>query len=431
MLFSAAFVATYVISLMPTTLTEAPQAVVRQVEVEPLPLSVYCPGAFAEIGGESGVEIGTSKRVGSASVYSAVGDGTILLAPELTAVDGALATVGGQRQSTSLLAALQAQGVSRDRASGLMASYCPQPAYSGWFISGAAALGQETVLLLANPSQIDTQLELEFRLPGGIISEQVALAAGQTKILPVSSLIFQEPVFALEFRSRSAPVSVAMQQRATLGLSPRGIDLQVPLGKPGLQNNIVGLTITSGGFEKPLLRLYNPGQLPTEAIITAFSEENTEVFRVPVGAEGFSETPLDLIDGSYILEIQSLQPLLAGVRNVQLQPSLDFAWLTPATSFTELTLPIPLYQSTLYLGNFGQSSIIVNLEITAGSRVDFQSIQIEPDTQADVQVLGNKIKIVSAAEFSAAMEILDLPGYAVINPSENTNFGNEISITVR
>ncbi|MBT5847700.1 MAG: hypothetical protein HOH85_00925, partial [Micrococcales bacterium] len=32
------------------------------VSVEPLPLSVYCPGAFAEIGGESGIELGAIER---------------------------------------------------------------------------------------------------------------------------------------------------------------------------------------------------------------------------------------------------------------------------------------------------------------------------------------------------------------------------------
>lgn len=431
LLFAMSFIASYALSLLPAPEVSKAALETRQVEVEPLPLSVYCAGAFVEVGGESGVEIGLTERINSASIYSAVGDGAVLVAPELSSVDGALVTVAGQEQSTSLLSAIQAQGVSLNRASGLVASYCPQPAFSGWFISGAAALGQETVLLIANPGQRDTQVELEFKLPGGVISEQVSVAAGETKTLPVSSFLFQQPLFALEFKSTAAPVSVAMQQRATAGISSRGVDLQAPSIGPQLQNRIIGLRISSAGFEKPLLRLYNPGDLPTEAIITAFSEENTEVFRVPVTAAGFSETPLDLVDGNYILDIQSAQPLAAGVRNIQLQPALDFAWLTPSRVFTELTMPIPLYQSSLYLANFASTDIAVNLEVTTGSRVEYQSFQIQAMSQLELPVLGDQLKVISAAEFSAALEILDLPGYALINPSENENFGNQISVTVQ
>jgi len=43
------------------------------VAVEPLPLELYCPGAFAEVGGESGVELGQIDRIGEASIYQFFG----------------------------------------------------------------------------------------------------------------------------------------------------------------------------------------------------------------------------------------------------------------------------------------------------------------------------------------------------------------------
>ena len=63
-----------------------------------------------------------------------------------------------------------------------MASACSQPAFSGWFISGAAALGQETVLLLSNPSESETLVSLQFLVPGGKISKtgQLGRRAGLT-----------------------------------------------------------------------------------------------------------------------------------------------------------------------------------------------------------------------------------------------------------
>jgi hypothetical protein len=416
---------------LPLVSTSFATPVLKDVAVEPLPLELYCPGAFAEVGGESGIELGQIDRIGEASIYQFLGSGELIVDPGLTTTTGSRLVAEGDNQSTGLLSVIQSQGVSRDRALGLMASACSQPAFSGWFISGAAALGQETVLLLSNPSESETLVSLQFLVPGGKISKQVSLAAGQTDVLPVSSVIFQEPVFALSFETSGVPISVAMQQRATAGLSTRGVDLQLPSPAPSNDNFITGLSVRSEGFEKPVLRLFNFGDITTEAVITAVASNNVLVLRQQVQPEGFAEIELDLTDGEYLVRVESTTPLLAGIRNTILTPVVDFSWLTQSSQFTDLTLPVPSYKTRLHVANFGSTALIVNLEITNGTRVEYQSFEIDSLSQVSLPISGDSIRINSASEFTAALEIIDVPGYAVINPRENQNFGDALSVSVR
>jgi len=401
------------------------------VSVEPLPLRVYCPGAFAEIGGESGVELGAIERIGEASIYLNTGDGELLADPGLRASEGALAKITGSDQSTNLLSAIQAQGVVRERASGMMASYCPQPSFSGWFISGAASVGYESALLVANPNDQEVQMEIIITFPDGQVSDQLTLAAQENRVVPLSSLVFQQPIFTLSFQTSGQPISVAMQQRATFGLSTRGVDLQSPVAQPTTDSLITGLSVGSAGFEPAVARLYNPGQIPTEVVITAISGQSTQVVRAQLAAGELSELELDLIDGEYLVQVQSAQPILVGIRNPVIQPTIDFSWLTASELFTDLTLPIPDYRSTLYLANPGASPITLNLQVTTGDRQQYQSFEIPALAQISVPVSGDSLRLSSASEFAASLEILDVPGYAVIRPTENQNFGDELLVSVR
>ena len=425
------FLSQIVAAQFPVASTSFAAPGVKSVAVEPLPLALYCPGAFAEVGGESGIELGQIDRIGEASIYQFLGSGELIEDPGLTTTTGARLVAAGDNQSTGLLSAIQSQGVSRDRALGLMASTCSQPSFSGWFISGAAALGQETVLLLSNPSESETLVSLQFLIPGGKISKQVSLAAGHTDVLPVSSVIFQEPVFALWFETSGVPISVAMQQRATAGLSTRGVDLQLPSLAPANENLLTGLSVRSQGFDKPVLRLFNFGDTTSEAVITAVASTNVVVLRQQVQPEGFAEIELDLTDGDYLVRVESTTPLLVGIRNTILKPVVDFSWLTQSSQFTDLTLPVPSYKTRLHVANFGSTALIVNLEITSGTRVEYQSFEIASLSQVSLQVSGDSIRINSASEFTAALEVIDVPGYAVINPRENQNFGDELSVSVR
>lgn len=419
---------------LPDTSTEPvnfPEPEQVAVSVDPLPLSIYCPGAFAEVGGESGVEIGAIDRIGTASIWLQQGVGQLLTDPGLATNTGSLAVISGSPQSTGLLSAIQTQGVSRDRADGLLASYCPQPSYSGWFVNGSTAVGQESVLLISNPNDLEVQLTLVIDLGDKEISQQLTLAAEEIRVVPLATLALLNPAFTVRYQTSGQPISIAMQQRSTFGLNSRGLSLLTPMAEPATDSLISGLSIKAVGFEPTVARIYNPSQLPTEVVITAISSQFTKVFRQNLDAGELSEIELDLENGDYFLLVQAGQPVLAAVKNSVLLPAIDFSWLNQSELFTDLSLPVPDYSTTLFITNPGANAISINLRVTGSQGPQYQSLELPALSQVGIPVAGDSLRITASGEFGAALELLDVPGYAVISASENVNFGDELSVSVR
>lgn len=428
LLGAMATVATGSLLLIPSVELSAATSALQPIDtsVEPKTLQVSCPGAFLELGGESGTELGQLERIGQASV-SAIepeGLGTNPLISEFLSLEAE-----GLQQSTALLSAVQAQYVERQRAQGLAATFCEQPTTAGWFVSGQSSVGAETMLLMSNPSLVDTQVLLNFHLPGGAVEERVALAAGAELALGLASIVGPEPSYAIEFSSLGAPVAVALQHRFSRGLTPLGVSLSMSYRAPALDQWITPLEVFAEGYQAPLLRLFAPEER-SEVIITAFSQGDPELFRQVVPAGAFLELPLELPNGRYALKIESDNPVLAGVLNPSLEP-LDHVWISPAHSFSSLSLPIPNYRTQLSLTNPNAVPISVRVDVVNAGRSTIQSVQLEPLSVTAVPVSGDFVAMESASQFFAALQLTDPLGYALINPSENQNLGSELSILVR
>lgn len=396
------------------------------ISVEPKTLQVSCPGSFMELGGESGTELGQLERIGQASL-SAIQPAGAEADPLISEFLSLQAE--GLQQSTALLSAVQAQYVERQRAKGLAATFCEQPTTAGWFVSGQSSVGAETLLLMSNPSLVDTQVLLTFHLPGGLVEERVALAAGAEVTIGLASIVGPEPSYAIQFSSLGAPVAVALQHRFSRGLTPLGVSVSMSSRAPAMDQWITPLEIFAEGYQAPLLRLFAPGER-SEVIITAFSQGDHELIRQVVPAGAFLELPLELPNGRYALKIESDHPVLAGVLNPSLEP-LDHVWVSPAESFSSLSLPIPNYRTQLSLTNPNAVPISVRVDVENSGRNSIQSVQLEPLSVTAVPVSGDFVAMESASQFFAALQLTDPLGYALINPSENQNLGSELSILVR
>lgn len=397
------------------------------VSVNPVPLKLVCPGPFIEVAGESGTELGQIERIGEASIAQA-GSGQIQLeSPLVTSATELLAA--GNEQSTALLSAVQTQLVERSRASGLAAAFCEQPTTSGWFVSGQTTVGAETVMMLANPNLVDTQVEIRYHLPGGITESRFALAAGEELLVNLSGEVGPNPIYAIEFESLGSAVSVALQHRYSRGLTPLGLSLSTSYQNPNEVSWIAPVSILAEGYQPPKLRLFAPGDR-AEVIITAFSENDPELIRAVVQAQSFEEVELDLLPGTYALKVESESEVLAAVLNPSLEP-LDYSWVYPAQQFTQLTLPIPNYQSRLSLFNPNPTAMTLNLRVATNSDEQLRSVQLPALSSLNIPVDGLSVELSSANQFLAALEITDPAGYAVIAPSENANPGRELSVLVR
>lgn len=406
------------------------EASLISVSVDPLPLSVFCPGAFVEVGGPTGVELGSVTKIGEALISSQSSEEELLVAPPVTTVLGVTVTAQNGEQSTNLLSVMQAQAVSEERAQGLAASYCQQPVASGWLINGSAVVGQESVLIAANPSEVEALVELEIHLPNRIISDRFALAPFEEQLIPTAGYANGEASFAVFFESSGPAISMALQNRETRGLNPTGIELEGVTQNPSTDMVFVGLRPLTDGFENPTMRIYNPGVAATEVIITAFGDDNIELFRVNVNSGSFAEVDLSVSGSFQLVTLSSAEPVLAAIKNPSLEPILDFAWLMPAELFSSVTVPLSSYQNTLVLANPGTSAVEITLELLTSSRSTYQSLVIPALGEVAVPVSGKSARIDGSAPFAVALELLDSAGYSIVHPTESRNLGRDLSIRI-
>jgi hypothetical protein len=402
----------------------------QTVSVEPLPLQIHCPGALVEVGGESGVDLGNVQRIGEALVSSHTTATEVLLEPPIATVEGAGAIVADAEQSTNLISLIQSQAVDRERAKGLAASFCQKPLASGWLINGSSVVGSESVLIAANPGEVEALVELEIHLPGRIVSDRFALAPGEQQLIPTSGYANGEPAFAIRFESSGPEISMALQNRETRGLNPIGVEIEGPALDPGNAFSFVGLRDLTQGFEKPMLRVYNPGGEIAEVVATVFGQSNVELVRGLVNPGSFAELPIELEGDYQFVNLVSDQPVLAAIKNPSIEPMLDFAWIQPAEFFSSATIPLSSYQNSVVLANPGSAPIELTLESSTGNRLSFESLVLAPFSQVAIPSSANSLRVEGTGQFAIALEIFDGAGYAVLHPRESANLGENLSIRV-
>lgn len=408
-----------------------PPTVLKSVSVEPLPLQVFCPGAFVEVGGVSGVELGSVSRAGEALVSSFVSATELIGEIPLRSDVGVGLMAADAKQSSNLLSLIQAQAVDRERASGLAASYCQQPRSAGWLINGAAVVGSESVLIAVNPSEIEAIVELSIHLPGRVLTDRFALAPFEQKLISTAGYANGEKAFAIFFKSSGPALSMALQNRQTRGLTPTGIETEPPTANPATEHVFAGFRPLTAGFENPSMRIYNPGLIASELIITAFGQQNVELFRANVQAGSFAEVELLVEEGFQLVTLVGSEPVLAAIKNASIEPILDFAWLQPSERFTSLSLPLTNYQNTLVIANPQAQSLQLRLETVGSTGSSFQTLSIPAFKSVAIPARGLSVRIDSDLEFVAALEILDQSGYSVIHPTQSRNLGQDLQIQIR
>ena len=406
------------------------QARTLSASVEPLPLSLSCPGAFVQLGGPDGTDLGKVERLGSALVAVQSSEPELLESPELSISGFDSATVAGSPQSTELLSMLQAQAVDQQRAIGIQASFCPQPLAAGWLINGAAVSGAESILVAANPADVEALIQIDVHVSNTVVSDTFALAPGEEKLISMARYANGERLFALSFQTNGPEILMAMQNRETRGLTPIGIETEVPLATAATSAQFVGLRELTGGFTLPEIRVYNPNEDATEVIINALDGENVELFRMQVPAGAFESLELALSESYQLVTLESELPVLSAIKSFAIDPTLDFAWILPAETFRSLSIPLTSYQNSLVLANPGTSPNEITVSITSGTRTSVQSLVLPALSTTAIRVAGSSVKVVGSGDYLAALEILDPAGYSVVTPTENANLGNDLQIRI-
>lgn len=393
-------------------------AVEATASVDPMPLNAYCPGPLAEVGGEQGTDLGAIERVGKATFNLWGADA------QAQENGGLLVSVEGKEQSTKLLSANQTQAISRERLSGLAASYCPMPQVSGYFVVGDSGPGSESVLHLANPNDVDLMVDLELVLESEVATDRISLAAGEHKLVSLVALSSAESSFVLRYQTSGLPVAAFMQLREVSGLSATGVAL-VPPTQPISQGAIAGLVVGENAIKSPTLRVFNPGLEDVELNLQAINSDDFELIQIRVPAGVLLEETLNLPAGVSLISFEAASELVLSVRNDVISPKVDFEWL----------LPTSVFERDLYLQAPGSTELVIS-----NPGLEPINLIIESSTSQEVSVAGRSSLLVpiergplkiAGSGFMASLNVLSNAGYAVIQPTEMRNIGESIQVFVR
>jgi hypothetical protein len=424
----ASLVAGSYLSLSPSPKLDPADKASISVSTTPLPLTIYCPGPLAELGGEDGTELGAMALIGKAKLWTNTSANELAQEiPTETEVGVPLALIS-KEQTTAAISANQTQVAKRQRMLGVAAANCSQPLAQGVFPTGMASVGRESILLLANPFANEVQVYLEFALSTGVKRHLVTLAGFEQQQISLAPFVDAEPNFALSFSTNGPKVSVTLQLRTSSGLTATGVDLVSPTWL-ATELWIPGLQVFEDGYQAPEMNLYNPNSEEVKVLVTLLGVGNdSDVFEVTVPAGQLLNQLLELPVGQYIANISAAQPIAAAIRSQRIADTLDFAWLMPAEEFVNaLTLPIPQLESELVVANREGQPITVSL-MNGGN---YTSLTIPAESQIRVAVLYPLVQLQSQSKFMATLQILSETGYAVINPTENENLGSDLQVAIR
>ena len=397
------------------------------VGVEPSALEITCPGSFVQSGGVDGTDLGAIERIGSAEL-AFHSNGVLDSEPNLEFSSAQTLVTQGVNQSTDLLSANQLQGISRERAKGLMALDCSQPIVSGWFINGEAGVGRESILILSNPAPTEVTIEANFYAPSGLVQDRFTLAVGEVKLVSLAKYVLADDNFAIYFETDGVGVSAALQNRNTTGLTPLGVELVAPI--PAAQNSILlpGLSDLAPGFVAPELVVFNPQQDSEDIQIFGTTSAGRQLLQEQsVGAGQILKLEIEIPEAVNGLVLIGSGEIVAGIKSPSLTPVLDFAWLLPANTFDQVAvIPNPRNGSTLNIMNPGESPISVSV----GQGGNYSSLAIEAYGSLSIEVEQGEVNLQSAGAFAATLSLFGTSGYSVITPGQNSNYASTFQVLV-
>jgi hypothetical protein len=398
--------------------------------VNPEPVEIYCPGGIVRQGGESGTNIGEFEVIANSQVQ-VFGNN---FSPEdiPSSIENGMSitsTSTDAQQSTLDLVASSLAAVSSKRLAGLAALNCAQPVSRGILLAGDSQVGTETILIVSNPQEIETVVEVQVLGLEGQPTETLVLAAGEQKYVSLASLSGEASKFAVQFESSAGAVSVVMQQRTISGLSPTGVELSDWVSEPTKEQvfpvvKVLGSSLApEKSLGQPILRIYNPTEFPSSSKVYLVSASTSKTISVSTEPGQISETTLDLSDGDWSAFISSDQEIFAAVRNPVFSSRADFEWLNPANAIQKQLAIASWPNSQLHLANSSSQSL--RLQISGVGEV-----MVPANSRRTLSVQPGQVVLESDSEIFAALTVLNDSGFAVIEPRENKNFGADLQVVI-
>jgi hypothetical protein len=265
---------------------------------------------------------------------------------------------GKSPQGSALLTANQIQLSKSKSIKGLLAAPCLRPQSEFWFVGGSTTVGREALLILTNPTSIDSTVDLEIFTENGTSNSTglsgIAVPANDTTVMPLSSFVLRAKSIAVHVVSRGGSITALIQQKAVRGNSASGADYVAPAPKASTQAVIPGILIRrsadSAKFKstadkysdvEQALRVFVPGKKDasiTFQILGTTPETFGTVLSVTAAAGKVTDFAIaGLADGDYFGILSSDVDVHSSVRLVRSKSIpgayTDFSWLNAAEGF--------------------------------------------------------------------------------------------------
>ena len=356
-----------------------------------------CPGPLLQLAADAGAATRPS-AVGEPSFATDADGADVRTRPlkvdaDTTSSDQAprLATVTTPQGSTAppLVGGAQTQNAAAPDLGGFAAAACAEPSADTWLAAGSTALGQTSLVLLSNPSEVDATADLTIYSETGQVSAPgaagILVPAGSQKVVPLAGLAPSAAAPVVHVRTSGGQIVASLQQSYEQGIQPRGAELAGATGAPARQQIIPGVTIASlaaiesaqsaegVGVDYPVVRILVPGDADAQVTVGAVGETGTAAgnsYATTVKAGTVAEVPLEhLKDGGYTVTINSSVPVVAAARTSVIGAKLrDFAWFSSAQPLQKRQLAVVPTgaPAILHVANGGDADRAVTIEPLSG-----------------------------------------------------------------
>lgn len=298
-----------------------------------------CPGPLLRLGDLNGQNATSVTSFGTAGLTASSGAVASPLADlDVIAADGGgasqLITAPAAPEGGAPLAAVQAQNADEPDQAGLAVASCEESSAVAWVVAGATDTGRTSLLLLANPSRVESSVDVSlFGVEGPIDAPGLtglSVPANSQRVLSLAGFAPSASALTARVESRGGLIVPTLQQSTVRGLEPGGVELTGATQEPADIQVIPGVRVTTAAAAAErsqiagstdvatAVRVLVPGSEDADVTIGA-SSDTPGVPGVTVEAKARAgavvDIPVDgLGDGTYTVTVQASAPIVASVR---------------------------------------------------------------------------------------------------------------------
>ena len=280
---------------------------------------------------------------------------------------------------------------------GLMAAPCLAPGTSHWFSGLGASEADRTELILTNADDAQAQVDLRFYGRDGRVvvpgSPGLVIEARSSRTVSLTSLVTVDGPLGLAVQASEGRVTAVAKRTRSDGLSPVGVDWQVPTVAPALSVAIPGVPEDEGSRE---LVVTNPG---TERASVTVQVLGLQGPYAPSGAETVDIPPessaaLDLAPGlageAGTVKLASDRPVTGAVISSSRRAGVPADFAVQSGSVPLVRTGVSALATTrsgdseLVLSNIGTRDTPVSFEVLSFDGVVLRSddVLLGPDSTA-------------------------------------------------